>query len=141
MSNFELFNKATYKGYRKVPPRIRINYLGTLTINATGLRLAGWDNVEAILLYFDSEKQQIGLRAATVEAPGAIRLRNQGRTRTCGISAFAKKYNLLPDVKSINMSVRYDDTLGMLLADFTTAQPGSRSGRPSVSRKVMTKSS
>ncbi len=127
---FEQFSPEDFVGYRQVPPRIRINSLGTLTINATGLRLAGWgDQTEAVLLSFDPTRQVIGLQAATLDTPDAIPLRKQNRTKTCGVSAFCKKYGLLPPERSINIELEYNSEVEMLLANYGNHRASTRKAK------------
>lgn len=123
----EQFSPESHAVYRNVPPRIRLNSLGTLTINAMALRLAGWgESVEALLVSYDPERKIIGLKAATLDTPNMIPLRTQNRTKTCGVSAFCRMYGILPTERSINIEVQYNPDLKMLLADHSKLQLSTR---------------
>ena len=110
---FEAFTQVNSRARGTVA--VTILKQGNLSINSTTMKLLKEKGCGYVVMMFDRDTNQIGLKSAQKEDQGAYMVREQKGNGQVSALAFLKHYEIPFKEASKNYSARWNEELGMLV--------------------------
>ncbi|MGQ9495157.1 MAG: hypothetical protein ACUVRY_02705 [Thermoanaerobaculaceae bacterium] len=108
---------------------------GTLSLNAAALKAFGLEKATHVFLFFDPERRVLGLRAASPELPGAVRLMRRKRVAAVQVAPLLHFYRLVVTGKLL-LEPKQDEKENLIILPLLGARkrPGRKPQRPSLGK-------